>query len=551
MFSQPKSLKSPLVNDNRPWQMPPKPWRFVLITVLVIGIFFRFANLDRKVYWLDEVKAAYKISGYEYVEYQQRFNGQIISPKDFQKYGYPKPESTIADTVKILTKEDSKHVPLYFIILRLWVDCLGNSIAVIRSLSAVISLLAIPFMYWLCLELFDSLLAGLIGAASIAISPFFVLYAQEARPYSLWTVTILLSSWFLLRAIRLPSKLNWGLYGLSIILSIYTHTLSVLFVISHTVYVLLSQGFRSIKVLIAHLITVLISFIAFLPWFRFIFINQEELSNSVEWHSIIISGSSLVNWWIINLSRIFLDIDPTYSIETDFSSFKNALSISLIAALLVIFGYSIYYLIRHSNPKTRWFILTIITIPALALAIPDVFGSGIRSTAARYFVPSYIGILLSITYLLSSQINSQLNKFWQQKLWIIVAALLVASGVFSCGFISLQKTWWNKYMNSEIPKVAKIINQANHPLVIIDHSGWSQNNGLSLSYFLDSKVRLQLLADQNLSEIPKDFRDIFLFAPSEDLLNEIKQKREFKLEQISPMVFSATNLFKVRFIGND
>ncbi len=544
MVSQLKSSQRPLAKDRR-WQMPPKPWRFLLITVLVIGIFFRFANLDRKVFWFDEVKATYKISGYENIEYQQRFNGQIISPEDFQKYGYPKPESTIGDTVKILTKEDSKHVPLYFIILRLWVDCFGNSIAVIRSLSAVIGLLAIPCMYWLCLELFDSLLAGSIGAASIAISPFFVLYAQEARPYSLWTVTILLSSWSLLRAIRLPSKFNWGLYALSIVLSMYTHTLSVLVVISHAVYIVCTQGVRLSKVLIAFLITVLVGFITFLPWFRFILINKEELSDSIEWHSIIISLSSLVNWWIINLSRIFVDLDPTYRIETDFSSFSNALSIFLIAALLVLVGYSIYYLIRYGNPKTKLFILTIITIPALCLAIPDVFGGGIRSTASRYLVPSYIGIYLSITYLLSSKINSQLNKFWLQKIWIVVAALLIASGIFSCGFISLQTTWWNKYFGSQVVQVAKIINQANHPLVVIDRSGWSQDNGLSLSYFLDSKVRLLLLADQNLLEIPKDFRDIFLFAPSEDLLNEIKQKREFKLEQISPMVFSSTDLFKV------
>ncbi|MDJ0898453.1 MAG: hypothetical protein QNJ55_06555 [Xenococcus sp. MO_188.B8] len=28
------------------WQLPLKPWRFLLIIVLFIGIFFRFANLD-------------------------------------------------------------------------------------------------------------------------------------------------------------------------------------------------------------------------------------------------------------------------------------------------------------------------------------------------------------------------------------------------------------------------------------------------------------------------------------------------------------------------
>ena len=547
MVSQLKSSER-TPTKNRYWPIPLKPWLFLLIAVLVIGIIFRFAHLDRKVFWLDEVKASYKISGYEYVEYQQMFYGQIISPEDFQKYGYPNPESTIGDTVRILTQEDSKHVPLYFIILRLWVDNLGNSIAVIRSLSAVLSLLAIPCMYWLCLELFNSLLAGAIGAALIAISPFFILYAQEARPYSLWTATILLSSWFLLRAIRLPNKFNWGLYALSLILSIYTHILSILVVIGHGIYVLCTQGLRLNKALVAYSITVVISFLAFSPWLQFIILNQEELSDSVEWHSIIISLSSLINWWIINLSRLFFDVDSTYNIETDFSSFQNPLSISLIAALLVLVGYSIYHLIRYGNPKTRWFILTIVAIPALALAIPDIFTNGIRSTAARYIVPSYIGIYLSVTYLISNQISSQSNKAWKQKLWVLIVVFLIGSGVFSCGFISPQITWWNKYMSSELPQIAKIINQAKQPLVVIDRSGWSQDNGLSLSYLLDSNVRLQLLAERNLSEIPKDFQDIFLFAPSKDLLNKIKQKQEFKLKSISPIVFPSTNLFQVYLI---
>ena len=541
---QSKSSERSLPTNGR-WQIIPKSWRFVFVVVLVIGIVFRFVNLDNKVFWLDEVKATYKISGYEFVEYQQKFNGQIISPEDFQKYRYPKPKSTVGDTVKNLAKEDSKHVPLYFIILRLWIDYFGNSIAIIRSLSAVISLITIPCMYWLCLELFDSLLAGAIGAALIAISPFFLLYAQEARPYSLWTATILISSCFLLRAIRLKSKFNWVLYALSIVFSLYTHTLSALVVMSHSIYVLISQKFRFNKVLITYLATTLAVFILFLPWLRFIVINNKELSDSIKWHDSTISLSSLLNWWIINLSRLFLDIDPTYSVETDFSSFNNPFFIFLIAALFLITGYSIYYLIQHGNLKNQSFVLTIIIVPALCLAIPDVFGGGIRSTASRYLIPSYIGIYLSVIYLLSSKIGLKENRLSQHKMWLFIASLLIAGGVFSCGTISLQVTWWNKYFASELPQVGEIINQANQPLVVIDRAGWSQDNGLSLSYFLDSKVRLQLLADRKLLKVPQDFQNIFLFAPSEDLLNQIKQEGKFKLEPICPIVFSSTNLFKV------
>ena len=40
-------------------------------------------------------------------------------------------------------------------------------------------------MYWLCLELFESSVTAWLAVAIIAISPFQIVYAQEARPYSL------------------------------------------------------------------------------------------------------------------------------------------------------------------------------------------------------------------------------------------------------------------------------------------------------------------------------------------------------------------------------
>jgi len=62
----------------------------------------------------------------------------------------------------------------------------------IRSLSAIISLLVFPGVYWLLPGIW--VVNGWIAIALIAVSPFHILYAQEAREYSLWTVTIALSS---------------------------------------------------------------------------------------------------------------------------------------------------------------------------------------------------------------------------------------------------------------------------------------------------------------------------------------------------------------------
>ena len=164
------------------WALPPTWLRFFITILLVVGVFFRFVNLDRKVYWFDETITSLRISGYTESEIvKQVCNGREIGVEDLQRYRHPAQGKTLADTVTSLAVEDSQHPPLYYVIARIWIQWFGDSVAATRSLSAVISLLAFPCIYWLCLELFNSSLTGWVAVALIAVSPFHVLYAQEAR----------------------------------------------------------------------------------------------------------------------------------------------------------------------------------------------------------------------------------------------------------------------------------------------------------------------------------------------------------------------------------
>ncbi|HEY9709495.1 MAG TPA: glycosyltransferase family 39 protein, partial [Oculatellaceae cyanobacterium] len=160
----------------------PTNWLQVLIVVvLILGVFFRLANLDLKVYWEDEAFTSLRISGYTEAELiQQVFNGHEIGVADLQKYQHPNPEKGVIDTIKGLAVEEPQHTPLYFLMVRLWVQWFGNSVLITRSLSALLSLLVFPCLYWLCRELFESPLTAWIAMAMMAISPFHVVYAQEA-----------------------------------------------------------------------------------------------------------------------------------------------------------------------------------------------------------------------------------------------------------------------------------------------------------------------------------------------------------------------------------
>lgn len=167
-------MNSKLSHD---WAFHRTNWlRVFIVLLLVLGVFFRFANLGLKVYWEEEAFTSLRISGYTESELiQQVFKGQEIGIENLQKYQRPNPEKSVIDTIKGLAVEEPQHTPLYFIMVRLWVQLFGNSVAVTRSLSAVISLLVFPCVYWLCRELFESPLTAWIAVALIAVSPFHVL----------------------------------------------------------------------------------------------------------------------------------------------------------------------------------------------------------------------------------------------------------------------------------------------------------------------------------------------------------------------------------------
>jgi uncharacterized membrane protein len=121
---------------------------FLVIIILVVGVFFRFVNLDHKVYGFDETFTLLRISGYTESEVvSQVCNGQEIGVEDLQKYQRIALEKSLTDTVKSLAVEDSQHPPLYYLMVRLWVQKFGSSVAAIRSLSALMSLIAFPCLY--------------------------------------------------------------------------------------------------------------------------------------------------------------------------------------------------------------------------------------------------------------------------------------------------------------------------------------------------------------------------------------------------------------------
>lgn len=115
------------------------------------------------------------------------------------------------------------HPPLYYIVLRFWSYIFGDSLLSLRGFSILLGALTVWAGYLLVKKAFKSENLALLAAFFLAINPFQIQYALEARMYTLGTFLVLFSSWLLLKALESRSKKHWVYFGIASAAAFYTH----------------------------------------------------------------------------------------------------------------------------------------------------------------------------------------------------------------------------------------------------------------------------------------------------------------------------------------
>ncbi|MCP4328932.1 MAG: hypothetical protein GY791_10910 [Alphaproteobacteria bacterium] len=131
------------------------------------------------------------------------------------------------------------HPPLYYTLMHYWL-ALGDETVAIRSFSAIWGVLTVPLVYGLGRVLGDARVAA-IAALLFAMSPFNIVFAQEARMYTLltWAATLVMMclAW-LLRHQAATGPMNgpsgddrtrwaWLGYGSGLLIALYSHNTAV------------------------------------------------------------------------------------------------------------------------------------------------------------------------------------------------------------------------------------------------------------------------------------------------------------------------------------
>ncbi len=494
----------------------------LLVTIICLGVGFRLFKLDGKLYWHDEVYTSMRAAGFTRSEIDQElFQNRLVLAPDLQKYQHPKPSSAIADTINSLAIEDPQHPPLYFVMARFWMQHFGSSLVASRSLPALLSLLALPFMYGLALELFTSHFIAVIATAFLAISPFDVLFAQTARQYSLLTVTVIASSLYLLKAVRSPPNQqkchNWLFYILASTLGLYTHPFFALTLIGQISFVgLYWWRTRRLAILMQFAGTLTTIFILYLPWINILFTNRARALSTTDWARVAVGWVYLLKLWVLSFTSLFFDLD---------FGFDNIWTYLFRLPFVLLIGWSIYTLCLYGRWSTKWFILTAIIVPFLCLALPDLIIGGKRSATSRYLISCFPAVQLTVAYWFGRYPRS-LSRFaiGKQIFWQTSLALLLAASIMSCTVSAFSRTWWSKDLSYFNTEVANLINSITNPLVISDIGDDYTNTGdlISLSYLLHNDVKLLLLSQTPQLDLLKNFPSPFVFRPSQRLRHHLE-----------------------------
>ena len=525
----------------------PKIWlRYVVASAIVLGMFFRFYHLDRKTFWEDEIIGTIHALGYseaEIVEASPRLHDAAALQAYFRlpdvAHGG---RDGLNSTVRSLAAEDPQHPPIYYVLSHLWARAFGTSVAAMRSLPALFGLLALVAIYGLSKELFASQTVAWLSVALLAVSPFQVLYSQEAREFTLWTVTVLISSTLLLRAARTGSPLIWVSYAASLVVSLYVLPLSALVIAGHGAYLIGSGTIRKRGLTGWFLAACAVAALAFAPWLRFM-LTSAGLGRGL--HLILSTRMSPLSMAIAFIRDLkgslfdfgFFRIGPLHS---------SAINAASTLAAVALIGYAGFVLARNRQRSATTFLVLALGLPPLAPIAHDVFFGGGLVEQARYFVPVFLAATIALAYLFSTTMRPESgHRGW----WTATFLLVLFGGVTSCILSAQAATWWNKDYE-RTPEVAAIVNATRRPLVVGDVGS---SRALGLTYYLNPNVslRVNLRCDNcGLAAPPVDrdlpagsaaFSDVFVFgayeAPQSRATHDGGETRASALHEIGIKTF--------------
>ncbi len=228
---------------------------------------------------------------------------------------------------------DDIHPPLYNSILYLFARVFGDSEVALRWPSAILGVASVAAIFWVASSL-GGRLAGLLAAALLCLSGFHVEQSQDARPYTLFTLTAILFAGATFRALETDRRIWHVASAIGALLLLYTHAYGGLLWLSVAAAVGASAkawGDPDRKVLLHWVVGQAIAGLLFLPW-AFILARH--------YHAIVVRG-----FWVQRPTPEFL-----LQLVKDLAS-GGPLAVALLAGTIVALAPSRMFAARTQAPE--------------------------------------------------------------------------------------------------------------------------------------------------------------------------------------------------------
>ncbi len=299
------------------------------------------------------------------------------------------------------------HPPFYYILLKGWTGLLGNSLFSLRLFSVFFGVLAVLSLYFLTKEALGHWIFAFFSSVLMTLNSFFIQFVMEARMFTLGIFLVIISTLFLLKALKSKNWSWWFLYALSAGCGIFTHYYVFLSVLAQAIFliywILKESGFnfpnwlRNKNFQFA-LLSCLLIIVSFFPWLK-TFLFQIAQIQQAYWIPPINIGS---------IPATFFKLITGESID----AFRFWY---VLTALMVVIVDAVIYLLKKIETPTKWLFFLLLIVPFLGATFLSLKTSIYLDRYFIFTLPFYIILMAGAILVIKSK--------WPKNTLIVITIL--------------------------------------------------------------------------------------------------------------------------------
>ncbi|MGH7754943.1 MAG: glycosyltransferase family 39 protein [Vulcanimicrobiaceae bacterium] len=484
----------------------------VVIAAIAFGCGLRVTTLGDKLFYLDETFTQIRVAGYTTDELQARlFDGRARSVPVVRRYLAASADRGSTAVVRSLAHEDAQHPPLFYVLDRLVVRLLGESVVAWRAFALICGLLAIGAAYWMGVELFGTRRAGALIAALAAMSPFCALYSQQAREYAPWLALTFAASAALVRA-RATGKLRWwAVYLVALLAGLYTALLFAFVLLAHAIFVASDRRIDR-RSLIAFGAGAIVAIAGFLPWVAVVIRSLGAVAATNDWGSAPWSPLLLAAKLAFNVGTAFFDLEYAQPLT----------GIALLGIAALVFA-AVRWIFTDAPGAAARLLVPLTAAPVVVLVGSDLVLRHHHFTEARYFVPTIAGLIVAVGGYLAHARTERIGRRNE----IFATALLLAAAASL--FVGMPATiWWTNHQAGNVVPIARALDAQAAPLI----ASTNLVEGFELCIRLRPAASIVFAERIVPALIERANRPVFLLTPDAPTLARLRADPVIRVEPV-------------------